>query len=91
LVENCFKHSHIDTDPNGFIRLYIRQVGYHLSFVAENSVQSGHDTSDERERTGIGVSNVRRRLEGLYAGRYRMKESDGGQTYRVEMELDLDE
>jgi LytS/YehU family sensor histidine kinase len=91
LVENCFKHSHIDTDPQGYIRLRIHQAGRHLSFVAENSVQPGHATSAERERTGIGVSNVRRRLDGLYGGRYQMAETDGGLSYRVEMELDLDE
>jgi sensor histidine kinase YesM len=91
LVENCFKHSHIDTDPQGYIRLRIHQVGRHLSFVAENSVQPGHATSVERERTGIGVSNVRRRLDGLYGSRYQMTETDSGLSYRVEMSLDLDE
>jgi sensor histidine kinase YesM len=90
LVENCFKHSHIESDPNGYIALHIRQSGRHLAFTAENSVQPGHAAPSGRERTGIGVSNVRRRLEGLYGSGYRMEEFAEGNTYRVEMELELE-
>jgi LytS/YehU family sensor histidine kinase len=90
LVENCFKHSHIDSDPQGFIHISVQQTGHRLAFIAENSVQPGHKEA-AKERNGIGVSNVRKRLDGLYGSRYTMQETNLGDTYRVEMELTLDE
>jgi sensor histidine kinase YesM len=91
LVENCFKHSHIDSDAEGFIHIRVEQQGRRLAFVAENSVQQGHAAPAEKTRTGIGVSNVRRRLDGIYGGDYRMEEFNAGTSYRVEMELKLKE
>ncbi len=87
LVENCFKHSGIESDPNAYIHISVEQKEQAIVFVAENSVQKRPGGGEPQKRVGIGVQNVRRRL-GLYGAHSNMTETRGEGWYKVVMTLE---
>jgi LytS/YehU family sensor histidine kinase len=87
-VENCFKHgaSHI---------IYHPWISLHLS--TENNVMkmklvNGKATEYEvpKSLNGIGISNVRRRLELIYPGKYALDIQDEEDVFIVNLKLILE-
>ena len=73
LVENSFKHSRLANDPSGFVHFYMLQENNNLIFIARNSVK-GMSSSlmdpNKKNHVGIGLSNVKKRLELYYGDNY---------------------
>jgi sensor histidine kinase YesM len=88
LVENGFKHG-IKGDLKGWLNISFRQEGEFLYFVAENNTGST-EKIEKKKYTGIGVENVRRRLEISYPGKHEFHIFDNGESYRVELKIKLD-
>lgn len=85
-VENAFKHvSH--SRPGNFIRFNIQRSNGSLSFKAENSIEA--NPSIKPGEGGIGLNNVKRRLELLYPGRHSLDISRDDETYRVNLTLKI--
>ncbi|MGX5819062.1 sensor histidine kinase [Chitinophaga lutea] len=83
-VENAFKHVSSSRQPNE-IDIRLEKEGDRLSLHVYN-------TCDEHlapSTGGIGLANVKRRLELLYPGRYDLEIRNGGPTYRVTLNLDV--
>jgi len=84
-VENSFKHG-VSPNAKSFVRIHLAAGSGSLRFSAGNSVPPGatpgRDTGD-----GLGLRNVRRRLELLYPGAHQLtiREEDG--EFRVELTL----
>lgn len=72
LVENCFKHGFSSALDKCWIRIDISKPGEWLGIKIENSVPEDRESSEE-ENGGIGLKNVKRRLEILYPGRHEFK------------------
>lgn len=73
LVENSFKHSRLVNDPSGFVHFYIIQDNDELIFIARNSIKSmSLAVTDKSKKTqsGIGLTNVKKRLELYYGDKY---------------------
>ncbi len=70
-VENAFKHG-ISYNKPSYIHIDIRHEGNTVTAKFENSV---HGTKRSRH-TGIGLENVRKRLELIYGNRYKMNIDD---------------
>ncbi|WP_299991037.1 histidine kinase [uncultured Pontibacter sp.] len=84
-VENAFKHGVCD-DPNHPIRINLAVEGDTLLFRVLN-----RKNRDQKDRTGgIGLVNVRRRLELLYPASYTLEITDELHTFEVELALQLD-
>lgn len=83
-VENAFKHG-IITDPDNPIKINIIIDTGRLVFTIENktSVQNKDKT------VGIGLSNVRRRLDLLYPNKYNLDISHNESFYSAELSIDL--
>ena len=87
-VENACKHSDAVTNPNGFIHIGIRvdeaDVG-HLAI--RNSVK-------RRPRTpgvgGLGLENMRKRLDLQYQGHYVWRENGSAERYHLDLEIPLE-
>ena len=73
IVENCFKYSRLNTNPDGFVELKITQKGDELIFDARNSV-SVLSVVDVK-KTGIGIENVKRRLDLYYNEDYDLMQT----------------
>ena len=88
LVENSFKHG-IKGDPSGGyvnIKIDIRERGLELSL--ENN-KGKVDEIEDLENSGIGLANVRRRLELIYPGKNRLDINDTGTDFSVKLTLEL--
>lgn len=79
LVENAFKHG-ITTDDQRPVRIHLKVVGNRLMFTVSNKVNSIPDNH---------LTNIRRRLELAYPGRYELLVSANGQTYKVTLNIEL--
>lgn len=87
-VENAFKHISHYTDKNNFVKLSLDRENGHFNFSVENSKEQGKTTG---KHSGIGLANVKRRLELLYPGKYSLHIKDEKDKYKVELSLKLDE
>jgi len=86
-VENAFKHVSSHTEKNNFVKLELTRNNGQFIFSAENS--------KDRERTtdpysGIGLNNVKRRLELLYPGRHELTIRDEEDVYKVDLKLKIE-
>lgn len=86
-VENAFKHVSSHSHKNNFVKVELSRSNGQFIFSAENS--------KDKERTadpysGIGLNNVKRRLELLYPGRHELDIRDAEDIYRVNLKLKID-
>lgn len=88
-LENSFKHGLNHQIKDGFVHAVMRVLGNKLLFRIENSKPSEIIPSEQPEQGGIGLSNVRRRLDLLYPGQYKLDIANTEATYIVELSLDL--
>lgn len=78
LVENAFKHGVSDDAPS-WIAVDLREREGELVCRIENSFFPKQE--DDRSGSGIGLQNLRRRLEVLYPGRYELHTARQGDAY----------
>ena len=85
-VENAFKHglSMVD-DP--LIDIFITMTNDTLQFVVLNNISPVADM--EESETGIGLQNIRRRMELLYPGKHTLLVSAREQVYKAEIMIKL--
>lgn len=84
IVENCFKYSGIENAPDGFIKLEFVQNHDEMTFHARNSVKSQmRITTSSEQKVGIGLANVRKRLELYYGERFSMDVLDENGVFEV--------
>ncbi|MGJ1206132.1 sensor histidine kinase [Sphingobacterium lactis] len=88
-VENAFKHGISMTQPS-WIRVNADLVGNQLKFSVYNSIHQAQGIDLERTKSGIGLENVRNRLELTYPDRYMLVIEQNQQEYFVFLTIDLD-
>ena len=90
-LENSFKHGVNANIRDGFVTATLEVAERSLRFVLENSKGSVLPTGLHAGRPsgGIGLVNVRRRLELLYPGRHRLAIRETPTTYTVQLDLEL--
>ncbi len=82
-VENAVKHN---PDSESFVRLQFRLDGQGFFFVCENSKSKN---PEKRDVGGIGMTNIKRRLELLYPTTHSLVVEDGEDTYKVKLHIKL--
>ena len=86
-VENAFKHiSHKSEEPN-FVRLEISQANGTFRFSIENSKDKNPSQVDQHG--GIGLNNVKRRLELLYPGRHELNIINEDEKFKVDLKIEI--
>lgn len=83
-VENAFKHG-ISYCNDSFINISFRIEGGRLVFKCRNS----KNQNKNGEKGGLGLVNVRKRLDLLFAQSYRLDIADGADVYEVTLSLPL--
>lgn len=83
-VENAFKHG-ISYCNDSFINISFRIEGGRLVFKCRNSKNMNRNC----EKGGLGLVNVRKRLDLLFAQNYRLDITDGADVYEVTLSLPL--
>lgn len=87
-VENAFKHG-IGTKGEGYVHLDFRREAGNLHFRIENPVLEKGESL--RKHSGIGLENVKKRLQLLYPDRHRLDISTSDGNFRVELSIRLEE
>ena len=90
LVENSFKHSRLVNDPNGYVHFYIIQENNNLIFIARNSINMMSTSlvdNNKRHQAGIGLTNVKKRLELYYGKNYSFSVSQEDNSYVVTIKI----
>ena len=89
-VENAFKHVSKHREGGNWIEASLMLDGPQLDFSVVNSV-SGSATREVVHYGGIGLRNVRRRLDLLYPGQYELDILNDGSAFSVRLRLRLSE
>ena len=85
-VENAFKHG-ISYRTKSFVEISLQPHGDRLLFSCRNSRQQ--QPQDENMKGGVGLSNVRRRLDLLFPGNYTLDIKEQEDTYTVYLDIPL--
>jgi len=82
-VENAVKHG-LSLDSESYIKIDFEIKEHELNFTIKNSKpKNGYNTM----KGGIGMTNVKRRLNLLYPNKYLLKVNDNDDQYRVDLNL----
>jgi sensor histidine kinase YesM len=84
-VENAFKHGS-KTVPSPGIRIHLAVEPHKLFFEITNNMKKNF-TGSMNGQSGIGLQNIRRRLEILYPGKYTLETTQDNDLYKVELSI----
>lgn len=90
-LENSFKHGLSHHINKGFVNITLDVEDHMVHLHIENSKPDSLPLQNHsRKSGGIGLVNVRRRLDLLYPGKYELHIQDAPRTYGVHLSLNLD-
>lgn len=84
-VENAFKHSPLKDKPDNKIKVKIDIQDNHLSFHCSNTVSE----INKDNSSGIGLENVRKRLELIYKANYSLNIKNSDRRFSVDLDIKL--
>jgi LytS/YehU family sensor histidine kinase len=84
-VENAFKHSNIENIEESFIKINIHSSDDAILFSVENTFKKGPKVQDAVG--GIGIQNVKKRLNLLYPDKHTLVISEINSTFKVELKI----
>ena len=82
LVENAFKHGIENAEEDCFLHMYIKSGDDHLSFICKNSFEEKIEGGN-----GIGLDNLKRRLELRFPNQYQFKIKESKSIFEVELKI----
>ncbi|MEO6670163.1 MAG: sensor histidine kinase [Ferruginibacter sp.] len=88
LIENAFKYGLNSVAKNGFVKINLEAEKNLLTLTVENNVPPLKN-KDALQSLGIGIENVKKRLEMLYHGRYVLAIDKKPESYFVKLQLQL--
>jgi LytS/YehU family sensor histidine kinase len=86
-IENAFKHG-ISYRDKSFIKVEMKTEAEKVYFSCENSVAKEKTEKREENHSGIGLENVKKRLELLFAGKYDLNIESSTDIFSVKLEID---
>ena len=81
-VENAFKHG-VSYQSDSFIELRLTTENGRLLFNCRNSKAK----EASQEKGGVGLSNVKKRLDLIYGDKYALDIQDGDNTYNIDLRI----
>jgi two-component system, LytTR family, sensor histidine kinase AlgZ len=88
-LENAFKHGVTNTTPEAWVNISILVESNVLRYTVENS-KPKNALADNGGKSGIGLNNVKRRLELMYPSKHALKVEDTPERYYIELEINLE-
>lgn len=87
LIENAFKHA--TSDGARWIKLNMEMHGEYLTFEIANSY-SGQPTKNTAIKSGLGLENVKKRLELLFDQRYEWLLTKAQGEFRINLKIPIE-
>jgi len=84
-VENAFKHG-VSSRDRSFINIQMKIEDDRIHFYSENSIGKGSQP-DDLQHSGIGLENVKKRLNLLFPGKHELKIEQTDTIFRVELSI----
>jgi two-component system, LytTR family, sensor kinase len=89
-IENAFKHGASNAIEPGFVQIHILIENNEVNMYVENSKAEKQPMMEHKRSGGIGLVNVKRRLDILYPKLYQLDIYDNPNTYGVNLWMKLD-
>jgi two-component system sensor histidine kinase AlgZ len=86
-LENAFKHGVNNSNPKAWVNIAISLRDHECIYTVENSRSA--EQINGSEKSGIGLINVKRRLELSYPGKYTLVTEDTREKYVVKLNLSI--
>jgi two-component system, LytTR family, sensor kinase len=87
-VENAFKHGISFREPS-YIKISLYVKDNVLLFDVSNSIHPKHGNDPEKDKSGIGLMNVKQRLELLYKNRHELIVRESAKEFFVHLTIHL--
>ena len=87
-IENAFKHG-ISYQHDSFVEVNVSVEGESLHFLCRNSKAKVSSQELGEKKGGVGLANVRKRLDLLYGKSYTLDINDEPDTYNVQLIIPL--
>ncbi len=87
-VENSFKHGLKGGAKNAYVKIRLEISGKVLHFEVENSKGKPSDLGNSKYK-GIGIENVKKRLELIYPEQHSLRITDGEKIFKVLLQVQL--
>lgn len=87
-VENAFKHSRINKYVNAYVNINLKQFGNSIVFKVRNS-KAATPLITNPSSSGIGVENIRNRLELIYNKRSKLDIDNIDGVYSINLKIEL--
>lgn len=84
-IENAIKHGSLENDTD-FINIELYADNKNIEFICENSVIKN---SSKDKTSGIGIENIKGRLQVLYPNKHRLVIDSSDSFYKVKLNLEL--
>ncbi|MBT8219331.1 MAG: histidine kinase, partial [Bacteroidia bacterium] len=88
-LENSFKHGITNTLHEGYVNILLDAEEDHIRFEIENSKPETMPAETHKKSGGIGLKNVRRRLNLMYPNKHDLNIKDTPRSYGITLDLDL--
>lgn len=89
-VENSFKHlSHYNNGKTNEIRIDLSRQNGEMEFSVSNTTE-GKAVAEVKKQGGIGLANVKRRLELLYPDKHLLQITDREGWFNVQLKIKMD-
>ena len=83
LLENAFKHGVENLTENAFVNITLKANEKQVDF----GVTNNFDAKDTSEEAGIGLKNLKRRLELAYPDNHSLSQKKEGDIYKAQLSL----
>lgn len=87
-IENCFKHSDLESNPQAWIKISLEVENSELSFRTENTFHRATGTVPTNHR-GIGLTNALKLLEANYPGQHQISMTEENNVYQLDLKIIL--
>jgi two-component system, LytTR family, sensor kinase len=85
-IENSFKYSKIEEYSDAYVKMNLNSDNKYLNLEIENSIPiQGKSLAGN----GLGIKNVRQRLDLLYPNKYDLNISENETTYSVNLKIEM--
>jgi len=85
-IENAFKYSKVEEVDKAFVNIDLSSDKNSLLFIIENFIP---ETGKILSGNGMGIKNVRQRLDLLYPGKYKLDINEDNDKFTVQLKIDL--
>lgn len=87
-VENAFKHVSRSKAEKGYVKIELKQQGKTIDLYVENSKFTGEADKERKEQSGLGLENIRKRLEILYSDKYSIGINETETVYSTLLKIE---